>query len=225
MKINLKLSITIALIAIVIYFKGVEVQAVIGATLLQSFLFANNFFFFSLFGNGFTYDQNDDSILPVLDMGYFNMLKLKLIYVSRYIGRDQFLFNDYANNILEDIDKRLSVQFKENNWDLKKMSEIPVPTVDFSEVESVPIYENFVKKGIPFVVKNVPSRAAKTWNPTYFAENYGKHSISVINTTDVEVLQMTMSEYVESQQEGNNNGALYIRALSDIFDDYPVRRC
>lgn len=223
MKLNVRASALVCFFAVALYFlKSVEVKAALGATALQSFLYVNNFLVFSLFGNGFSYDQNDGDILPVLNMGYFNMLQLKLIYVSRYLGKDQFLFNDHANKILKDVEYRLDSQFKEKNWDSTTFNEVPVPSVDFKDVGSVAIYEKYVKRGIPFVVKNVPSHAVDTWSPEYFASKYGGHDIAVINTTDVGVLHMNMSDYVQSQQEGNSNGVLYIRALSDIFDDFPV---
>jgi hypothetical protein len=222
MKINAKASLFVGLIAVAVYFKSVEVKAAIGASLLQGFLYANNFFVFSLFANGFAYDQSDDSLLPVLNMGYFNMLQLKLIYVSRFIGRDQFLFDDYVKNILNDIEHRLDAQFKENKWDFETFNELPVPSVDYKDIHSVAIYEKYVKRGIPFIVKQVPSRAVDNWSPDYFAAHYGAHEVAVINTTDVGVLHMNISEYVALQQEGNDNGVLYIRALSDIFDDFPV---
>lgn len=222
MKLSIQTSVLVCFLAVALYLKSVEVKAAVAATALQSFLYINNFFLLSLFGNGFSYDQADGSSLPVLDMGYFNMLQLKLIYVSRFFGGDQFLFNDQANEILKDIEHRLDSQFKQNAWDLTTFNEIPVPSVDFSDVDSVDIYENYVKKGIPFVVKRVPSKAVDHWTPDYFATHYGQHSTAVINTTVMGVLQMNISAYVESQQEGNTNGVLYIRALSDIFDEFPV---
>ena len=220
-----KSSVIVCLVAIAFYFKSVEIKAAVGATLLQTFLYGNAFFAFPLLGNGFSYDQNDGSFLPVLDMGYGNMLQLKLIYVSRFLFGDQFLFNDHAVTILKDIESRLDKQFESNGWDFETFNEIPAPSVKYSDIDSVNIYEEYVKKGIPFVVKGAPSRAVDLWSPEYFASNYGSHAIPVINTSSVAVVDMTMSEFVESQHEGNNNGALYIRSLSDIFDDHPVSLC
>mmetsp|Transcript_6091 Transcript_6091/g.11639 ORF Transcript_6091/g.11639 Transcript_6091/m.11639 type:complete len:325 (-) Transcript_6091:85-1059(-) len=221
MKINFISSAVVCLLAVAAYFNGVEFKAALGATALQTYLYGNALFALPLFGNGFSYDQNDGSILPVLDMGYFNLLQLKFIYVSRFIGRDQFLFNDYAKKILLDIELRLDAQFKENGWDFTTFNEIPVPSVNHNEADSVEIYEKYVKKGIPFVVRGNPSRAVDLWSPDYFAAEYGSHDVSVINTTSVKVINMNISDYVDSQQEGNTNGALYIRSLSDIFDDHP----
>ena len=222
MKINFKTAACVCLIAVAFYFKSIELKAALGATLLQGFLYANNFFAFSLLGNGFSYDQSDGDVLPVLDMGYFNMLQLKLIYVSRYLGRDQFLFDEYTKCVLNDIERRLDSQFKANGWDFTTFNEMPVPSVSFKDVNSVAIYEKYVKRGIPFVVKHFPSRAVDTWSPEFFASTYGGHETMVINTTELAVLRMNMSDYVASQREGNSNGVLYIRALSDIFDEFPV---
>lgn len=217
-----KSSVIVCLIAVAFYFRSVEIKAALGATALQTFLYANAFGALPIFGNGFSYDQSDDSILPVLDMGYTNMLQIKLIYLSRFIFRDQFLFNDYANLILLDIEQRLEKQFKANKWDFTTFNEIPVPSVQYSQLDTVNVYEEYTKKGIPFVVKGTPSAAVQQWSPDFFAAKYGSHEVSVINTTSVGVVNMNLSEFVNSQQEGNKNGVLYIRALSDIFDKYPV---
>ena len=218
-------SILICALAVVLYRHLVEVKAAIAVTLLQGYLHANNLFFLSLLSDGFSCDQNDDSILPVLDMGYFNTLQLKFIYLSRYLAKDQFLFADKANIILKDVEARLDLQFEKNNWDFSTFNEIAVPSIGYSDIGNVSIYNDYVKKGIPFIVKGVPSRAVDVWSPDYFASSYGSHEVAVINTTELAVLHMNISDYVNIHRESKESGVLYIRSLSDIFDEYPVCSC
>ena len=159
-------------------------------------------------------------------MGYFNTLKLKLIYVARYIFEDQFLFAHETALIHEDIAKRLDAQYAENNWKVHQFDNVPVPSAEWGKVSAKDVFEKYVLPGIPFVLRNVPSAARDKWSPEYFAEKYGHHTIDVINTHEMSVLTMNMSRYVEAHRpEGDaerGNATWYVRALSDIFDSYPV---
>jgi hypothetical protein len=182
----------VAVVLIAIFFNS-ELQGCIGSLGIQLTLFANNYFFLSLFFDGFTPTNNQ---LPILDMGSTNLLKLKLIYVARFLGMNQFLFSEIANDTLADIERRLEAQFLANGWDSSTFDNLDVPSMRWGEIDPETFLKTCVIPGIPCIIKDVPSGARDKWNPAYFASHYGQHNIEVINTNTVSVLQMNISRYV-----------------------------
>jgi hypothetical protein len=184
----------VAVALIAIFFQA-ELKALVGVIFMQGTLFANNHFFLSLFYDGFT---PPSPYVPDLDMGASNLLKLKLIYVMRYLCSDQFLFQDTANGVLSDIEARLDSQYKANGWNYSSFENVPVPSFDWKDISADQFYEQFVLRGIPVVLKNVPSASSELWSPDFFADQYGSHEFDVINVNSVSTLRMNFSRYVEA---------------------------
>ena len=78
--------------------------------------------------------------------------------------------------------------------------------------------DNYVRSGVPVVIKNFSNKAIRDWSAQYFAEKYPNHLADVINTSSVTTQQATLSEFFEKSSKGE---PLYLRSLSNIFDVDP----
>lgn len=196
----------------IVNFKS-EFKCAVIATTVQFSLYANAYFGASLFFDGLS---GDPPPLP-LDIGYWNNLKLKGIWLSRYFLKDQFLWKTEEETIHRNIIERVATQYKRLN--LNESSIISqVPTFKWSDIDKETFFKEYVQKGAPVIIKGFPSKAAKVWSPDYFAANYGDHKIDVINTSAVQSISSTMSDFVRLSAAGE---PLYLRSLSDIFDKHP----
>lgn len=194
-----------------------EIKAALAATYMQAALYYNCLGPLSLLVPGFS---SPSKLLrtPELDMGHFNLIKLQLIYVLRYIFRDQFLLQNSANVVLKDVEHRLTKQFDRNNWTFDTFSEMPVPTHLWNETSPDDIFRDYVVNGIPVIIKGFPSKAKGLWSPSYFETLAGEHELDVINTSAISSIRMKLSDYVASQSDPSEEDVLYIRAWSEIFD-------
>lgn len=160
------IGVFVCLFAVAMFCFKSEFKAAFIASAIQLALFTNNKFFFSLVMNGFT---ATNPYVPVLDMGEANLLKMKLIYVARYIFRDQFLFSSIADGVLSNIEARLDRQFAANGWTNETFANLPVPSAKWGEIEPKEYLSKYVLQGIPFILKDVPSEARDNWSPEYLA--------------------------------------------------------
>lgn len=193
-------------------FKRNETKAAIKATVIQTNLFANNYFGASLLAAGFSEDTPEWS----LDIGYLNEMQMKIIYLSRYLFRDQFLFQSWEHDVHSTIANRLGAQYEKNGWDESTLT-TAVPTVEWDSISTNvdKFFNDFVKPGKVVVVRHVPSKAVTTWSTDYFAAQYGDHLVDVINTSSVRpVPSMKLADFVSASK----SESLYLRSLSDIFD-------
>lgn len=209
------IAIVVALAAaIFVNFKS-EVKCAIIATTVQMSLYANAYFGASLLFDGLS----GDSPHPYLDVdiGYLNNLKLKGIWLSRYFLKDQFLLKDAEAVVHHDIINRLTAQYKRQNLTTASIIK-RVPTFRWGDIDRDTFFREYVQKGVPVVIKGFPSNAVKVWTPEYFAAHYGDHKIDVINTSAVQSISSTLSDFVRLSAVGE---PLYLRSLSDIFDKHP----
>jgi hypothetical protein len=190
-------TLVVLFIALVVRFK-VEIGAALIASYMQLSLYYNCNFFISLFFPGFS--AATDPRLPTLDFGESNLLQLKLIYVGRYIFKDQFFMQEQSDRLLKNIERRLNSQFKRENWNEHTFASIPVPEVTWSEnLSPDDVFKEYVKLGVPFIMRNYTSVAAQRWSPQFFADYAGDHELDVVNTSAVSTLRMTLSQFVSSQ--------------------------
>jgi hypothetical protein len=181
----------VAVTLIAIFFQS-ELKALVGVVATQGMLYANNYFFLSLFHPaGFTVPS---PYVPDLDMGSSNLLQLKFIYLARYLLADQFLLDSYAQKILKDIERRLELQV--NPADLEALQNLSVPTVQWNEITADEFHNRYVLKSVPVILKNVPSAAKELWAPEYFAAKYGGHEFEVSHVNNLSTLRMNFSRYV-----------------------------
>lgn len=210
MKIESIIPIVMGVVAVLAVMFKSELKAAVFTTLMQFSLYANNYFFVSLFFNGFSGSKYPNPFLPSLEMGSLNLLKLKLIYVARYVFEDQFLLQDMVDVINVDIEKRLHDQYAANNWRPHHFDNVPVPSAKWGQISEDDIFEKFILPGIPFILKNVPSQARDKWTPEYFAQKYGSHNVDVINTHALSVLNMNISRYVDAHRPEVCNRPQYL---------------
>jgi hypothetical protein len=200
MKAESLIPIVMGIVSLLAVMFKVELKAALMTSAMQLSLYANNYFFVSLFLDGFSGSKYPNPFLPSLELGYFNLVQLKLIYVARYVFEDQFLLQDKVDSINTDIERRLKEQYAANSWRPHHFDNVAVPSANWGHISEQDIYEKYILPGIPFILKNVPTQARDKWTPEYFAENYGSHNVDVINTHELSVLNMNISRYVDAHR-------------------------
>ena len=169
-----------------------------------------------LFKSGFSGDNP-----PLeLDLGYLNCLKLKFIWISRYLLEDQFFLHEYEKIIHADIRTRLDIQYKANNITLQQL-QLDIPVIDYHSIAMNTFHEEHVLKGRPVVIKNYNFNATNEWTAEYISTNYGNHTVAVVNMNTSVTFNCLLSEFYEMSVRGD---PVYIRVSSGLFDKYPVSR-
>lgn len=176
-----------------------QLQAATVALYMQSALYINCLGPISLFLPGFSFPYKSSELLPELDMGVWNVIKMKWIYVLRYFMKDQFYLQQDSYYILKNVESRLTKQFAMNGWTEETFANIPVPSFQADNITSREFFDQYVKMGIPVILKNFSSIARDNWSPNYFSRLAGDHVIDVINTTAISSVRMSLSEFEQSQ--------------------------
>jgi len=194
-------------------------KAAVTAMFIQTTLFSNIYFGLALLMDGFSGNGAPVSI----DIGYGNNLQLKFIWLSRYFAQDQFLFAEHEQSVFQDIERRLRAQYKARNYDLTKHNpnlNLAIDEVDYADIVSgkVDMLREYVRPGVPVVIKNFANKAVREWSAEYFATKYPNHVCDVINTSSVTTQTTTLSEFYSKSVAGE---PLYLRSLSNIFDVDP----
>lgn len=206
-------SVLAAALAAVLFNFKLEVKSALMAATIQTKLFGNAYFGGALLMDGFSADRPQFDI----DIGYWNNLKLKGIWLGRYFLQDQFAFKQLELKVQSNILQRLTAQYKERGIDKSSLIS-PVAAFRWGDIDQDTFFKDYVQKGVPVVIKGFPSKAAKEWTPAYFAKHYGDHKIDVIDTLAVRSVNSTISDFVQRSSKGE---PLYLRSLSDIFDKHP----
>jgi hypothetical protein len=206
------ITILIGILAYIIANFKSEIKCGLLTTAIQLTFFAKIYFGGALFMEGISGDK------PALNinLGYWNDLQMKSIWLSRFFLQDQFLFKSWEQRVHGDILNKITEQYKQLNLTVNSIT-TQLPTFQWGNIDRETFVREYVAKGAPVVIKGFPSKASKIWSADYFASNYGDHRIDVINTSSVVSVSSTLSEFVRQTQLGE---PLYLRSLSDIFDKH-----
>ena len=183
-------------------------------TFIQTQLISHTKFGLFLFRSGFSGDAP-----PLdLDLGYYNCLKLKFIWISRFLMEDQFLLSTYEKQIHADIRKRLDIQYRVNNITAKELH-LNIPVVDFNTISAELFHQEYVLNGRPVVIKNYNFNATNEWTAEYISTHYGNHTVAVVNMNTSVTFNCLLSDFYQMSLRGD---PVYIRVSSGLFDKYPV---
>lgn len=157
-----------------------------------------------------------DAAPPVrLNIGYWNKLQFKIILIARFLTRSQFLFHSRLKRVHDNILHRL-----ESQGLTKADLDVKVPTFRPGEKSPEFIFKNYVRRGIPVVIKGgaLDTRAAKVWTADYFKERYGHVEVHLLDQQKREHFRGTMGECIDSR---GTERQLYANFTSNIFSYNP----
>ncbi len=149
-----------------------------------------------------------------LDLGYWNIFKLKVILFCRYILKDQSIFKDWYESILDNMRLRLENQ----NISEDRLS-LEVDTYQFDEIDSEKFFQEYLSKGKPVVVKRGSLYGEGLFSEESFLEYYGDANVSVSDMKTAKQATRTVREYL---LDGNSDRVEYIRASFNFTLENPT---
>jgi hypothetical protein len=142
-----------------------------------------------------------------------NTLKLKFLYVCRFQFRNNFLWEEWHDQITKDIVARLEAQGAKKDSEM----EFEIPHFNYNEIEPLDFYNRFTRPGRPAILHGVPMKAMN-WTPEYLADRAGDWKTAIrcgpINQN------MTVREYVDSAKDPDANRC-YLDNNANIFEEFP----
>ena len=126
-----------------------------------------------------------------LDLGYWNILKLKAILFCRYVFKDQSFGRDWYESTCDNILRRLDKQnISEDRLDLE------VDTYHFNDINSEKFFQEYLLKGKPVVVKRESVDREDLFSDRYFLEHYGDTKVSIDDVKTGTRFVRTLRDYL-----------------------------
>lgn len=157
------------------------------------------------------------SAIPIstyIQLGYWNSLQLKTIYLLRQWLKDNFLFEDW----LASVHKTLLEDFERRGVPKDADSIYQIPSFRFDEISAQKYFNDYVKLGRPVIIKGMYDLPAMHWTPDILKERVGEFSTTT-RCMDGTTRKWTLADYVNSR---NDTGVpCYFDNNADIFEKYP----
>lgn len=147
-------------------------------------------------------------------LGYWNSLQLKIIYVSRFVFKNNFLFEDWMANVHSVILKDFEARGLKKDQDV----EYAIPSFEAKDADPMHIFKEYVLTGRPVVLRNVDVKAMK-WTAENLAERFGDFK-TPMRCMNGSVVTQTLRQYVESKTSGNP--PCYFDNNANIFEKFPI---
>ena len=130
-----------------------------------------------------------------LDLGYWNIFKLKAILFCRYVFKEQSFGQDCYESICDRIQQRL-----ENQNISEDRINLEVDSYHFDKIDSEKFFQEYLLKGKPVVIKRGSLDHENLFSEQYFLEHYGDTNVSVRDIKTGKQAPRTVREYLS-----NNN--------------------
>lgn len=139
-----------------------------------------------------------------LDLGYWNIFKLKIILFSRYILKYQSLWQGWYDLVNNDILNRLKKQnISEDRLNLE------VDIFDLNQGNSDQFFQEYLLKGKPIVIKRGSLEDENLFSNQYLLDHYGNTNVSVSDMATGQQSYCTLKDYLSAD---NSEQVGYIRA-------------
>jgi hypothetical protein len=116
-----------------------------------------------------------------------------MIYLFRYWGRNNFLWQDWLDSIHADLIKDLEARGAKKDND----QVYEIPNFDVNDIDGMTFFKDYVKMGRPAILRNVKLGAMK-WNADYLVKHAGNFS-TPMRCMDGSVVTQTLEQYVSSK--------------------------
>jgi len=217
----LKLSVGIAFIAMAVSFYGFHIPSLVLTVLIQSKTAVHGWFGLDLILHEAV---SPDPISSYVELGYFNALQLKIIYICRKWFSDNFLFQDW----LDRVHATLLADFERRGVPKDNDSVFEIPTFTMDQISPQKFFVDYVKKGKPVIIKNVMDIPAMKWTPDMLAERAGDF-FTTNRCMDGSTRKWTLGDYVRSRNDTAHpcyfdNNADVFEAKSFLEDELQIYR-
>jgi hypothetical protein len=200
----------LALAVAVLLGNGFHIPSVIGTLGLMFSVGAKGFFGLGLLTSP---TLNSHPVTDTVDIGFFNYMKMKFLYVCRFQFHNNFLWEEWHDQISNDIIARLEAKGAKKG----EAVVFDIPHFEYKDIDPLEFYNNFTRRGRPAILHHVPMKAME-WTPEYLAQRAGDWSTAIrcgpINKN------MTVREYVDSAQDPHATRC-YLDNNANIFEAFP----
>jgi hypothetical protein len=149
-----------------------------------------------------------------IDMGYANVLQMKLIHFGRYAFRRQNLFPRWFNRVEGSMLRRL----RRSNIDTSKLV-TPLKELKAEEIDPKTFFKDYVLKGRPVVIRRGAndSEACKKWDIAYFRDHYGDAEVQILDPERESEYRGPIREVLDSVGTAKR---LYIYGATNLMRDH-----
>ena len=149
-----------------------------------------------------------------LDLGYFNVLQMKLILFGRYAFRRQAMFPRWFRRVEASMLNRL----RRSGVDTAKLL-TPLEEVHPNEIDAESFYKEYVLKGRPVVIRGgaCDTLACKNWSIAFFREYYGDAEAQILDPGEDLEYRGPIREVLDSAGTSRH---LYIYGATNLMRDH-----
>jgi len=148
-----------------------------------------------------------------LDLGYANVLQMKLILFSRYFFRSQTLFSGWHRRVEQAMVTRLRRSRIDTSKLVTRLTEIRA-----GEITADQFFKEYVMKGRPIVIRGgaAASEACRTWDVEFFRSRYGDVPVQILDPGKEE-FSGPLREVLDSQ---GTDRRLYVLGTINLLRDH-----
>ncbi len=128
-----------------------------------------------------------------LDLGYWNIFKLKIILFCRYLSKDASLFQDGYQSTCDNIVTQL-----ENQTISKDRLSLEVDTYQVGDISPEKFFQEYLLKGKPVVIQRGSLDGENLFSEQYFLEHYGDTNIAVDDMETGKRSQRSLKNYLSN---------------------------
>jgi len=149
-------------------------------------------------------------------IGYWNSLKLKILYTARFHMRDNFLWEEWLDSIHADIVE----DFEARGVPKDDNAVHEIPTYEWGSIDGPTFYAKHVRMGRPGIIRNVPLKAM-SWTPKELARRAGDF-VADNRCLDGSVKTRSLAEYVaDTREDVEDKDRCYFDNNQKVFVAHP----
>jgi hypothetical protein len=150
-----------------------------------------------------------------LDLGYANVLQMKLILFGRYALRSQTLFPRWFHRV----EQAMLTRLRRSRIDPASLVS-PLPILQAGEIDPDRFYQEYVLQGRPVVIRGgvSASEAARTWDVGFFGRRYGDAEAQILDPARESEYRGPIREVLDS---AGTDKRLYIYGATNLMRDHP----
>jgi hypothetical protein len=155
-----------------------------------------------------------NSLEPILlDLGYWNVFRLKIILFCRYIFKKQYFFEDWHESVCKDILQRL-----ENQNISEDQINLEVDVYQLNQISSDQFFQDYLLTGKPVVLKRGNLDNEDLFSDQYFLKHYGETKVVIDDIKTGKRFVKTLREYLS---DNDPERLEYIRTSYDFTLENP----
>lgn len=205
-----KMAVAVAILGVLLHLRGYHIPTTIVTLIMTAQTGIHGFY-----GAGLWLQESLTSHPPstFVPLGYWNSLQLKMIYVSRYVMRDNFIFEDWMNDVHQVILKDFEARGLKKDQDV----EFAIPSFEYKDADLKFLFEEYVMTGRPVVLRNVNVKAMQ-WTADNLKERFGSFE-TPMRCMNGSVVKQTLGQYVDSREK--EDPPCYFDNNANLFEAYP----